>query len=304
MIVRKLLYDFNNNSELLRMSIKSKEIFNIIVSILAMIVSNIQMIDIMHVSGIKNYRIILYNIIICLVIIYINIYAIKNKKSSKSAEYKLSMVEEKNENLMDIVDRMRSFKHDFNNIIQALDGYIFLEDIKALAIYFKSLLKECNYVNCIDRLNAKDIGNPAIYGILVNKYKIAEEKNIQMNIDILDNLNRLDEKSYVISRMVGILMDNALEASQESEEKIINVQFLKGDTENKKVIIIENSYNNKDVDTTKIFEKNYTTKKEQGNSGLGLWKIKDIVSKDPSFKLYTTKDELMFRQRLEIYYNN
>ena len=285
MIVRKLLYDFNNNSELLRMSIKSKEIFNIIVSILAMIVSNIQMIDIMHVSGIKNYRIILYNIIICLVIIYINIYAIKNKKSSKSAEYKLSMVEEKNENLMDIVDRMRSFKHDFNNIIQAL-------------------VKECNYVNCIDRLNAKDIGNPAIYGILVNKYKIAEEKNIQMNIDILDNLNRLDEKSYVISRMVGILMDNALEASQESEEKIINVQFLKGDTENKKVIIIENSYNNKDVDTTKIFEKNYTTKKEQGNSGLGLWKIKDIVSKDPSFKLYTTKDELMFRQRLEIYYNN
>lgn len=302
MIVRKLFYNFNNNSELLRMSIKRKEIFNIIISILVIIISNIQTFDIMNMYGMKNYRIIIYDIIICSFIIYINIYAINNKKDLKSAEYELTVIKEKNGNLMDIVDKMRSFKHDFYNIIQALDGYIFLEDIKALAIYFKSLLKECNYINCMDKLNSKNIGNPAIYGILVNKYKIAEEKNIQMNIDILDNINRLDEKSYVISRMIGILLDNAVEASQECEEKIINVQFLKGD--NKKIIIIENTYKNKDVDTTKIFEKNYTTKKEQGNSGLGLWKIKDILNKDSSFELYTTKDDKMFRQRLEIYYNN
>ena len=64
------------------------------------------------------------------------------------------------------------------------------------------------------------------------------------------------------------------------------------------------TYENKDVDTCKIFEKNYTTKKDKGNTGLGLWKIHDILRKDNSLELFTTKDEIMFKQKLEIYGKN
>ena len=48
-----------------------------------------------------------------------------------------------------------------------------------------------------------------------------------------------------------------------------------------------------------MYKKNYTTKK--GNTGLGLWKIHDILKKDTSLDLFTTKDEKMFKQKLEIY---
>ena len=68
------------------------------------------------------------------------------------------------------------------------------------------------------------------------------------------------------------------------------------------IIKIENTYGNKNVDTCKIFEKNYTTKK--GNTGLGLWKIQDILRKDNSLELFTSKDDKMFKQRLEIYGKN
>ena len=156
-------------------------------------------------------------------------------------------------------------------------------------------------MNGLDFLTNREIDNPAIYGILISKYRIAEKNNIKMNIDILANMSKLKEKSYVVSRMLGILLDNALEATKDCEEKIVNVQFIKEEESNKKMIIIENTYSNKDVDTEKIFEKNYTTKKAQGNSGLGLWKINDILRKDSSFDLYTSKDEEMFRQELEIY---
>ena len=67
----------------------------------------------------------------------------------------------------------------------------------------------------------------------------------------------------------------------------------------KDLIKIENTYINKEVDIRKIFEKEYTTK--VGNTGLGLWKIKDILSKDDNFDLFTTKDDYMFKQQLEIY---
>ena len=66
-------------------------------------------------------------------------------------------------------------------------------------------------------------------------------------------------------------------------------------------IVVENTYINKNVDTNRIFEKNYSTKK--GNSGLGLWKIQDILSKDTTLDLFTSKDEEMFKQQLEIYEN-
>ena len=123
-----------------------------------------------------------------------------------------------------------------------------------------------------------------------------------MNIDILANIEKFNDKSYILSRMLGILLDNALEATSECKEKVINVQFLKEENKNRDVIIIENTYANTDVDTNKIFEKNYTTKKDKGNSGLGLWKIRDILRKNNNLDLFTTKDEVMFRQQIEIYH--
>ena len=207
-------------------------------------------------------------------------------------------------NLLEVNDNIRCFKHDFNNIIQAIDGYIYLDDMKSLQVYFNSLLGECNHIKVVDSINCQVIDNPAICGVLLNKYRIAEENKIQMNIEFMGSFKELNEKSYVVSRMLGILLDNAIEAANECEEKIINFEVVKDIKLNKLVIKIENSYNDKDIDTSKIFEKNYTSKGEKGNTGLGLWKIHDILRKDTSLELYTTKDDDLFKQRLEIYLNN
>lgn len=300
-MVQEKKYSFNEICKLIFNSINKRDIICFIISIIIIVMSNIQLIKIINGNEIRDYNYIINNVIICLAVIYINIYFFINKKEIVIARENLNEMNAINDNLSEVIDKVRCFKHDFNNIIQALDGYLYFENMKDLQKYFKSLLKECNYVNSLDFLNGKLNDNPAIYSILINKYKIAEENGIEMNIDVLANFNKLEEKSYEISRMLGILLDNALEATKECNEKIINVQFLKSnEDENKKIIIIENTYSEKDIDTTKIFDKNYSTKKSKGNSGLGLWKIKDIISKDSSFNLTTTKDDTMFKQKLEI----
>ena len=69
----------------------------------------------------------------------------------------------------------------------------------------------------------------------------------------------------------------------------------------RKLIIIENSYNNKNIDLGKIFEKGYTSKEDSPNEhGLGLWNIRNILMNNENLNLYTTANEL-FRQQLEIY---
>ena len=63
--------------------------------------------------------------------------------------------------------------------------------------------------------------------------------------------------------------------------------------------MIENTYANKDIDTEKIFEKKYSTK--EGNSGLGLWEVRQILKKNNNLNLFTTKNDRFFRQQLEMY---
>ena len=66
-------------------------------------------------------------------------------------------------------------------------------------------------------------------------------------------------------------------------------------------MLIENTYSNKNVDTEKIFEKKYSTKK--GNSGLGLWEVRKILSRNTNLNLFTTKNDNYFTQQLEMYNN-
>lgn len=297
MKVSEMMY----KTESLKKMMNYKDVFNVIVSILGLVISNVQLVEMAKMSNENIVKIIIYDVLICTVIILINVYGFINRREASLIEEDKKCLEEKNKNLLEVTDNMRCFKHDFNNIIQAIDGYIYLDDMKSLQVYFKSLLEECNHIKVVDSINCKVVENPAICGVLLNKYRIAEENNIQMNVDLLASLKDLNERSYVVSRMLGILLDNAIEATKECEEKIINFEVIKDIKRNKLVITIENTYENKDVDTSKIFEKNYTTKKDKGNTGLGLWKIQDILRKDNSLELFTTKDDIMFKQRLEIY---
>lgn len=274
---------------------------NVLLILLGTSINSIEMIELRKIFEIDDFRFILYNIITSLIIIGLNVYQIINRRKIKKERIRSKIIEERNKNLLEITDNVRCFKHDFNNIIQAINGYIDLKDINALQKYFTPLLEECHHINLVELLDFQVMDNPAIYSVLLNKYEVAKENNITMNIDIMIKLDKFTEKSYELSRMLGILLDNALEASNECEEKVINIQFLKEESRNTDVIIIENTYTNKNIDTHKIFEKNYTTKKEKGNSGLGLWKINNILEKDSDIELYTNKDDKMFKQKLEIY---
>ena len=97
----------------------------------------------------------------------------------------------------------------------------------------------------------------------------------------------------------GILIDNALEAANECENKIVNVRIYKDSKHNRQILYIENTYSNKGVNTEKIFDKGVSSK--SNHTGFGLWEIRQILKKHKNLNLYTSKDEKYFMQQLEIY---
>ena len=213
---------------------------------------------------------------------------------------KLESAEEYNNTLHILHDNVRGFKHDFDNIVTTIGGYIRTEDMNGLKKYYLQLEDDCQRVNNLYLLNPEIINNDGIYNLLTKKYNEAEEKDIKVNITFLLDLSTLHMKIYEFARILGILLDNAIEASSECEERIINLTFRNDSKNSRELILIENTYNDKNLDTEKIFEKGVSGK--DNHKGIGLWEVRKLIKKNNNINLYTSRNDNFFCQQLEIYY--
>ena len=194
----------------------------------------------------------------------------------------------------------------FKILFRRLVGYVQSEDMEGLKVYYSQLQDDCIRVNNLTMLNPNVINHPAVYSLLTNKYYKADELGIRINFEIFLDLNEINMKIYDFTKVLAILMDNAIEAASQCDEKLINLIIRKDGTSPRQLVIVENTYTNKDVDTEKIFEKGYTSKKTEDaktSHGLGLWEVRRILSKSKNLNLYTSKDDKFFKQQLEIYLN-
>lgn len=245
--------------------------------------------------------ILIMDIISLMVCFYFSMKNIIKIAKIEEQNIKIETLESYNKTLSIMYDNIRGFRHDFGNIVQALNGYVESNNQDGIKRMSDSLMKEFKSINNMGLLDPNIIKNPAIYSILTNKYYLAEQDDIEINIQVMMDFAQVEKYTYELCRILGILLDNAIEAARECEEKIINVKFIRDYRANRNLIIIENSYNEVDIDIDKIFEKGYTSKADCKNEhGLGLWNVRKILKKMNNFNLFTTKEEL-FCQQLEIY---
>ena len=112
----------------------------------------------------------------------ISIYSLTRVMKLSITTKKLESVEEYNKTLHILHDSVRGFKHDFDNIITTIGGYIKTNDIEGLEKYYAELVDDCQKVNTLYILNPEMINNPGIYNLLTNKYYEAESKGIKVNM--------------------------------------------------------------------------------------------------------------------------
>lgn len=245
----------------------------------------------------NNYHILLFLFIILNFYYCISISNIIKTLKLAANNQKILNLESYNKSISAAYDETRTFKHDSNNIFQAIGGYISTNNMDGLKEYYSQLFPEIKNMNNLSKLNPTLINNPAIYGLLVEKHFKALNYNVDINLDILLDLNTLNVKIFEFTRILGILVDNAIETAKDCSEKIVNICFRTQN--NKQLLIVENTYSNKEVCIDKIFEKGFSTK--PNNTGLGLWEVRKILNKNTNLNLYTSKNNDFFMQQLEIY---
>ena len=229
----------------------------------------------------------------------ISFYSLNKVIKLHKTMQKLESAENYNNSLTILYDNVKGFKHDFNNIIDTLGGYITDNDIESLKTYYSSLRKDCINTKNIEFLNPHIINNSGIYNLLALKYKKATDSNVKINFEFFFDFSNLHIPIYEFSRIFGILLDNAIEASKESNDKLINLSFRTSTKNCIQIICIENTYKDKNINTNKVFEKGFSSKKN--HSGIGLWEVNKILHKYNNCVLKTSNDEKFFKQQLEIY---
>lgn len=130
----------------------------------------------------------------------------------------------------------------------------------------------------------KPIPNGGLKGLLYYKIVVAQNHKLNIEIDVSIKTPNLikqlsEEKMKVLCRLIGIYLDNAIEAAKETKKKIISIEIYEI---NKEVhIAISNMFNqNKDINRRN--EKGYTTKgKGHGN---GLYFARKMLDKNPWIK--------------------
>ena len=299
-LLSKMIKTFKLNTKNFDSINKKNKILLIINCILIILVLAMQFNLVTFYSSNMPLFITIINIIGLIAYFAVSIYSIINNSKLAVTTIELENTQNELHTFKILHEQVRSFKHDFDNMVNSIGGYVVNEDMSGLKRYYKQLLEECNKTNNLYALSPEVINHPAIYHLLATKYYEADKQNVQINLHVFLDLNEIEKhmKIYEFTRIFGILLDNAIEAAKECDKKIINVTFRK-DNNNMIEVIIQNTYSNKDVDTEEIFQKGETSK--ENHSGLGLWKVRQILMHNNNLNLFTTKNNEFFTQQFEIY---
>ena len=221
-----------------------------------------------------------------LICIFLFVYLKKSVEHEKT-QSDLFTSELHNKTLVGMVDGVRTLKHDYNNIMQALNGYVSTKQYDKLQNHINGVLEECNIVNSLAVIDPKIFNDPAIYGIVGSKFFLANEQNLPFEFDIVTNIAEIQFPMPDLSRILGILLDNAMEATKKAKKPLIRLEMKFDKRKCADVIRVVNTYDTSiNIDLEAIYKKGFSTKKVK--SGIGLWEVKKLVSKVRNAQVYAT----------------
>ena len=181
------------------------------------------------------------------------------------------------EKVMDIstyADALRAQTHEFMNKLHVVLGMIQLQCYDQLQDYIRQIAYKYQFET---GSIIKTIKDPVLAGFLLGKLSWAHEAGVEMTLTEDSAVPDAIDAAIVhdIITILGNLLNNAVEAVEESAVKNIQLKIVQGDT-----IQIEIHDTGKGIDSSmakNIYENGYSTKKN--NSGIGLYQARQSLNR-------------------------
>ncbi|MCL2603509.1 MAG: GHKL domain-containing protein [Defluviitaleaceae bacterium] len=204
---------------------------------------------------------------------------------------------------------LRAVKHDYVNILTSLKLHIDSGDMEGLKKYYYDELAEINkYMLNESRLtdDLQNIRPSEVKSIIAYKCAEAAGKGINVHIEAREAVEAFGVSTAVVCRLLGILLDNAIEGAVETADETItntsaeiaepSLSVAVFTNPKSKTFIVKNTWLKKDLPLSKIFDLGYSTKGE--GRGIGLHTLRQYTSKLKGLTLSTETDDGHFTQIL------
>lgn len=170
------------------------------------------------------------------------------------------------------------FRHDYKNLLLSFkevsstsQNAKLTEQIKTLEDYSNQSLPQDEF----DYKALYNIQNSFIKSLLIAKLHRAKELKIQCHFECQKPIKSLPIPIFDSVRMLGILLDNALEAAAESQNKVIDIMIYQDDSQIE--FLIKNTYQDASLALDQLQQKGYSTK--AGHPGFGLNTVEEFKQK-------------------------
>ena len=197
----------------------------------------------------------------------------------------------------ELYKEVRSFRHDYTNLLTSLRLGIEEEDMEQIKEVYDSVLKDSSQKlqdNKYDLGRLVNIRDRALKSLLAGKFLKAREKNIVFNVEVPEEIQVESMSLLDFLTIVSILCDNAIEASAEASQPHVSIAFIKNGAQ--ETFIIENSIKEEGIDVSEIFSFGVSSKGE--GRGVGLYTVMKTVESYPNASLNTTCQDQVFRHVL------
>lgn len=244
-----------------------------------------------------------YYINACMVIfvIFSLIYVIYNKFQRQAIEEKYNESMEYVLRYEKIINEQGKKNHEYNNQLMVIKGYV--NNPERLTEYLEEVIGDHrtgqNYT-------VKQLGflpDGGVKGLLYHKLSKMEDNNIKYYLYVDQNIKDKDIESFDLktyrdlTKLLGVFLDNAIDAALKSEEKEIEVELK--DKDDCLLVIISNTYD-KSTDINKVGKSGFTTKGV--GHGFGLSIVKDIARTNSEIETFSSKETDKFIQTAMVYY--
>lgn len=232
-----------------------------------------------------NNNIITYLVIIVMLIcilLYLFKQKIENEKISKKYDELLDVMKSYESD----IEEQRTLRHETKNEFATIKCKLQdKEDNKTIIEYIDSVIGEKEKAGSTKYSKFKYLPSNGLKGFFYYKFIEAEKKGINVSINIskqIENsfLKDIDTKDFKdLARIIGVYLDNAIEASSTSEDKKLGIEMYL--IKEKIEIIITNTFNN-EINLDKIGKESFSTKGK--HRGHGLLLVNKILSENNMFE--------------------
>ncbi len=236
-----------------------------------------------------------------IIVFYFSNRNIKTKLEQKYKNKEYQQLKEYTSMLENTENSLKRFKHDYLNILQTLGNYIESEDVTGLKQFYKNeLLPESNKIINKNKylFSLQHIKISPLKGLISSKIINANSNDIETKIEIADDIYSVSMGIIDICRIIGILIDNAVEAAALTDNKNVHIAIIKNECG--AIFVIKNSCSKDTPQVYKIYQEDFSTK--GADRGIGLKTVRHIIDNKYSNVLLNTKiKDLVFKQELIIY---